>query len=162
MSGEMRPPWPPIITDAKEPRLIVWRDRLLTVGMWILFLYLLRHGIHVVLDIITDLFGHDLGAPDLNWALWWSRLQPYLVVAIVLGLWLLAWGFVALKRARQNITKPQPPPLTLAEEARHAGSSEADLLAWRKLPTAIVELDERGRPSVRAGSQSASESVRAN
>jgi poly-beta-1,6-N-acetyl-D-glucosamine biosynthesis protein PgaD len=155
MTDKTRPPWPPIITDAREPRLVVWRDRLMTAGMWLLLLYLMRHGIHLVLDAITDLFGHDLGAPEVDWTMWWSRLQPYFIVAVFLGLWLVAWGFAALRRTRRDVGMPQPPELTLAEEAGRAGSPEADLLAWRKLPVAVVELDEEGHPSVRAASQSA-------
>jgi poly-beta-1,6-N-acetyl-D-glucosamine biosynthesis protein PgaD len=151
MTDTTKPPWPPIITDAREPRLVVWRDRLMTVGMWLLLLYLMRHGIHVVLDAITDLFGHKLGAPDVDWASWWGRLQPYLIVAVFLGLWLAGWGFAALRRMRRNVGKPQPPALALAEEAHRAGSTEAALLAWRKLPVAVVELDEEGHPSVLPG-----------
>jgi hypothetical protein len=34
--------WPPLITDAKISRVVLWRDRLLTVAAWLVLFYLAR------------------------------------------------------------------------------------------------------------------------
>jgi hypothetical protein len=94
-----------------------------------------------VLDEARELIGHERGGPPEDWALWWRQLWPYLVAVAALGLWLVAWAIISVRRVRRARTLPQPQPLTLAEAAVRVGATEAQLQAWRSLKLAVVQLD---------------------
>jgi hypothetical protein len=140
--------WPPIITDVTLPRYVVWRDRLLTIAAWTLLLALTSDLFYLVVDHALELFGHPLTGPGAQWALWWDRLRPFVQVIALMAVWLTLWGLVSLRRLRRYQRIQLPTPLTLAEQAAHAGCTEADLLTWRGLRIAVVDLDAAGRPSV--------------
>lgn len=48
MIGFRQKCWPPLITDAELPRLVVWRDRMLTLGLWMLLLVLCPHPFYLL------------------------------------------------------------------------------------------------------------------
>jgi poly-beta-1,6-N-acetyl-D-glucosamine biosynthesis protein PgaD len=140
--------WPPIIADVTLPRYVVWRDRLLTIAAWVLILTLASDLFYLVVDHALELFGHPLTGPGAQWALWWDRLRPFVQVIVLMAVWLMLWGLISLRRVRSYRRIQMPASLTLAEEAAHAGCTEADLLAWRGLRIAVAHLDEAGRPNV--------------
>ena len=140
--------WPPIITDVRLPRYVVWRDRSLTIAAWAFLLALTSDLLHLVIAHILQLFGNPLTATGAQWAIWWDRLRPFAQVVALMAVWLTMWGLISLRRLRRYRQLQVPTPLTLAEQAAHAGCTEADLLAWRGLRIAVVELDEVGRPRV--------------
>jgi poly-beta-1,6-N-acetyl-D-glucosamine biosynthesis protein PgaD len=140
--------WPPIIVDAHVPRAIVWRDRLMTIGMWLLLVFLMRHGLQLIWDEANELLGLERYGPQANWDIWWARLHPYLITAGVLGIWLFCWGLISLWRIRHHTGKPQPPALTLAEEAKRIGCTESELMAWRSARVATVHIDDNGHIDV--------------
>jgi poly-beta-1,6-N-acetyl-D-glucosamine biosynthesis protein PgaD len=148
-----KPPsdWPPIITDARRPRAIVWRDRILTIAMWLLLLFLMRRGLAGLWDETLELFGRVARGPGIDWEQLWEGLSNYLFVAGLLCLWLLGWGFASRRRQERLAGTAAPPPLSLADHARDAGCSEADLTAWRALRIMTVHIDENDRISVVPG-----------
>jgi poly-beta-1,6-N-acetyl-D-glucosamine biosynthesis protein PgaD len=136
--------WPPIISDADLPRFVVWRDRLLTVAMWLLLAWLCRHMLHWTLDQLLALFGRPRHLPPLDWRDRWARLQPYFIVVGLLAIWLIIWGLASLRRIRRYSRMPQPAALTLEEQARQGGCSAAELSEWRKPRVCTAHLDEHG------------------
>jgi len=62
-------PWPPLIVAGHVPRLVKWRDLLLTSILWVCFALLL--GIEFELFV-----GGSLGFLDIDWPLFYERLKP--------------------------------------------------------------------------------------
>jgi poly-beta-1,6-N-acetyl-D-glucosamine biosynthesis protein PgaD len=151
MSAQRPADWPPIITNARRPRAIVWRDRILTLAMWLLLLFMIRRGISGLWDETLELFGRVARGPGIDWEQLWDELSRYLAAAAVLCVWLLAWGLVSRRRQRQLAGTTPPTPLSLAEHAHDAGCSEADLADWRALRTMVVHIDENDRITVVPG-----------
>ena len=140
--------WPPIITDVTLPRYIVWRDRLMTLAAWVLLLVLVSDLFRLVAAGPLEMLGHPQSGHGEKWTVWWERLRPFVQVILLMAAWLFLWGLISLRRVRIYRQMRVPAPLTLAEEAAHAGCTEADLLAWRDLRIAVAHLDEAGRPRV--------------
>jgi len=140
--------WPPIITDVRLPRYIIWRDRLLTIAAWLLLVALASDLLHLVVARALELSGRSQTGPGAQWPILLDRLRPFLEVIALMAVWLTLWGLISLRRIRIYRQMHLSASLTLAEEAAHAGCTEADLMAWRGLRIAVVDLDEAGRPSV--------------
>jgi poly-beta-1,6-N-acetyl-D-glucosamine biosynthesis protein PgaD len=141
--------WPPLITDAGMSRRVVWRDRLMTLGLWLLLVYFSRHALQLIWYETLRLFGRAPVALDpINWDVSWDRLHPYAIAVAILGVWLMVWAYVALLRLRRAVSVPDPAILSTAEEVIQSGCSEAELASWRQLKVAIVHLDGVGRVRV--------------
>jgi len=151
MTAKPAAAWPPIITAARVPRAVIWRDRILTIAMWLLLLYLMRRAVFLLWDEALELLGREEPAPEPPWTRWWERLQRYMDVAAVLGVWLLAWGIATLRRMRRYAGTPAPPPLPLTEQARRAGCNAADLAAWQEWRIVHVDVDANDRISATPG-----------
>ena len=130
--------WPPLITDARRPRWIIWRDRILTVLVWALFLALF---INQCLALRARIHAH-LADPTSEWDF---LLRPFLIVAGILVLWLGASGAATYGRAVRNRRRPAPPPLVLDAEAAHLGIAPADLMAARQGQIIAVTIEPDGR-----------------
>jgi len=141
----MHDEWPPLITAARQPRWMVWRDRGLTLLMWVLFVLVCHNFLRLALDEFRALTGRPRRGPELDFEDLWDPLRPFMVVAGVLVMWLLVAGVVSVRRVQRNLARPKPAPLGLAEEAADQGAAPADLAAWRGLRVAVVHLDEEGR-----------------
>ena len=151
MTGKSPPAWPPIITDARLSRAVLWRDHILTLAMWLLLLFLMRRGLYALWDETLETLGRARRGPEIDWDQLWERLQRYLTAVLLLCLWLLAWGIATLRRQQSLAGTTTPQPLSPAEQARDAGVSEADLAAWRSLRIMTVHIDANDRVSVVPG-----------
>jgi len=143
MTPKFPMPWPPLNTQAKRSRVVLWRDRLLTVLAWLALGYLARDVGRFALDEVRELLGYDRGAPPADLAVMWNRVAPYLVVVVILAEWLALWALTTLHRERRAQTRPQPAALTLAEAAARAGTTEQELQMWRSLQLAVAHVDAR-------------------
>jgi poly-beta-1,6-N-acetyl-D-glucosamine biosynthesis protein PgaD len=143
--------WPPLITDAKVPRYMFWRDALVTISAWLFLFWLTRHGLQLIIDEMRALFGYARQGPEAEWKIWWERLRSYAAVVGILATWLVIWGRVARRRIRRYRSMPLLVPLSLAEEAALANCSEADLAAWRDLKSVVVHFDAAGQMVVAGG-----------
>jgi hypothetical protein len=142
--------WPPLIVAAHTPRWVKARDVVLTLFMWILFAIMLETEFELF-------FGHylkEIGLGDFhtvpNWPVFFERLRPYLVTAAVLTGLLTIFSVRTLRRHRRSLLLPQPSPLPAAVQARHAGITEAALLAARDLPIAVAHIDSDGTYRIEA------------
>jgi poly-beta-1,6-N-acetyl-D-glucosamine biosynthesis protein PgaD len=139
--------WPPIIRNAALPRIILWRDRICTTAMWFLLFWLCRSALQALWHTSWSLFenGH------LRFAGWSEKvagLQPYFMIVGLFAVWAIVWAMVTLWRRQRYLRLPQPPALTLEEEAHKICGVPADLLAWRELKLCVVHLDSQGNASV--------------
>jgi len=148
--------WPPIIEDVHLPRLIVWRDRLLTTGMWLLLIWFCRHPLLALVDFLRPPFGQITRIEVPSLLSRWERIRPYVaMVALIVG-WLSFWGLVTLARYRRVRRMPHPPGLALEDQARKAGCTPEELTQWRTFRVSIVHLDEQGALNVVAKDPSGS------
>ena len=138
--------WPPIIRDVALPRAILWRDRVCTVSMWFLLLWSCRSLLRRLRDMSWKLF-HE-GHLEYSWAPGWAYLQDHFMLIGLLAGWASVWTLITLWRRKRYQHLPQPPALTLEEEARRMGAAPADVSAWRKLKISVAHLDSQGKVSV--------------
>lgn len=143
MKPEAPKTWPPIVTDGKLPPAMVWRDRVLTVGMWLLLFWLARHELYALWDISGAMVA-DGRLYFTGWQGKWAQLHPYLVAIGVLAIWELIWACVTLWRRKHYSRQPHPEPLTPQEEAGRIHCAPADLEAWRAFKVSVVDLDRDG------------------
>jgi poly-beta-1,6-N-acetyl-D-glucosamine biosynthesis protein PgaD len=143
--------WPPIIRDASVPRLVVWRDRFFTAIMWLVLLWLCRHSLYTLADVLREPSESGRILAGLGLAERWARLSPYFAVIGLFAAWLFLWMLATLRRRRRSAVLPQPTTLTLEEEARKAGCTAADLSEWRQLKVCTAHLDDRGALSIVPG-----------
>jgi poly-beta-1,6-N-acetyl-D-glucosamine biosynthesis protein PgaD len=142
-------PWPPLIVAKHVPRLVKWRDTLLTLMVWIFFA--------VLLDIEFELFlGHHLqlglGPFDTNatWSVFFDRLMPFLLTAAILAGLLVVFSLRTLRRRSRALLLPQPAPLETADQAHRAGLDEAELTVARDQRIVIVHIDTGGSHRIEA------------
>ena len=135
-------PWPPLITAARQPAWMVWRDRALTFGAWLLLALLCRNALITLGGEVMTLLGlaEDIPAPDFEEHM--RRMRPYWFAVGLLLLWVGSWALVWVLRARWGRPAPMPRPLDPPSEAARHGADPAALLAWRDMPIAIVHVTE--------------------
>ena len=143
-------PWPPLIVAAHASRLIRWRDVALTLLMWLLFGWMLRDGLERLLGPWLEHWGFgDFDSP-VDFAAVFEWLRPHVRISVLLIVVLAVAGVATLIRRRRSLDLPEPPPLTLAEEAARAGMDAGDLARARELPNVVVTIDAQGRHFVKA------------
>jgi hypothetical protein len=138
-------PWPPLITHAAQPTWMVWRDRLLTVAMWLLLVGVCRNELTLLWSTVHDVLGGELAGRDARWDIPWDRLKRLAAVIGVLVVWLGVWGAIALRHVSQVTREPVPLPIDPAAEAEQVAATPEAVQAWRMLPVAVVHTDESGR-----------------
>ena len=114
-------PWPPLIVAGHRARLIFWRDAVLTVLMWALFLWLLEEEIVHLAGPWLERWGFLDFEPRIDFATAVEWMRPYIRTSVILVVLLAVAGFLTLRRRRRDLALPAPPPLTIAEEAARAG-----------------------------------------
>ena len=98
----------------------------------------------------SDLFGNRLREHFESDLPLEFKLGPFLAVAGLLVAWLVSWGLVSVRNYRRVTKEPTPPPLDIDRQAARLGVAADALVSWRKLPVAIVHLDQNGRGRVEA------------
>jgi hypothetical protein len=137
--------WPPLVTGARLPRAVVWRDVALTLLVWVLLALLCRNFLLLVADEFRVATGRDRVGPEFDLLALWQRLSGYVVVVgVLLGVLSFA-GLATLRRLRRLRARPLPVPLPPAAEAARHGVALGDLEAWRALRVAVVHVDGQGR-----------------
>ncbi len=142
-----RPPpqgWPPLITAAGQPPWMLWRDRALTMLMWIVFAIILETEAELTIaHVIAIIKGVEPEIPA-NWDQFMNSLFPFTLVIIALVSWLVFFGLLTMRRRLRTMLLPQPPPLAFALEAQRAGMEAPSLAEARRLDLAVAHLDAAG------------------
>jgi poly-beta-1,6-N-acetyl-D-glucosamine biosynthesis protein PgaD len=148
MSSSNRP-WPPIIVAKHVPRLVKWRDTLLTLMMWGFFAVLLDFEFEVFLHHYLQP-GFSRFDPNAKWSLFFDRLMPFLLTAAILACLLMIFSLRTLRRRSGALLLPQPAPLEIADQAHRAGLDVAELIVARDQRIVIVHIDTNGRHRIEA------------
>jgi hypothetical protein len=137
---QTRRPWPPLITRTDIPRWIRIRDVLLTVMAWILLGWILRDVLYLAYDYLrAPLFILTGRHPDIGQRL--NRLHIFAAMSLALIACLCLMALIRRRRLRAMTYSPQPPPLTVAEQAAWAGMEESAVVHARGLKIAVVQAD---------------------
>jgi poly-beta-1,6-N-acetyl-D-glucosamine biosynthesis protein PgaD len=144
MTGSTRP-WPPLIIARHTPRLMKWRDILLTAMMWGFFALLLDTEFELFLGDYLEHLGFGPFDTNANWLVYFNLLLPFLLMAAVLSGILMIFGLRTLRRRSRALLLPQPAPLETADQARRAGLDDAELIAARNRRIVIVHINTEGR-----------------
>jgi hypothetical protein len=137
-------PWPPLISAARAPRWVRWRDALLTSLMWLLFAAMLETEFELFFGEHLERLGFGDFSKEANWPTFFERLLPFMETAAVLVLLLAVAGLMSLRLYRRSFQLPQPAPLAASDQARRAGMDEAALIAARELTIAVVHVHTDG------------------
>jgi poly-beta-1,6-N-acetyl-D-glucosamine biosynthesis protein PgaD len=137
-------PWPPLIVAKHVPRLVKWRDTLLTLMLWGVFAVLLDFEFELVWRRYVQP-GLSRFDPNTKWSLFAHRLMPFLLTASILAGFLIIFSVRTLRRRSRALLLPQPAPLEIADEAHRAGLDEAELSAARDQRIVIVHVDSNDR-----------------
>jgi poly-beta-1,6-N-acetyl-D-glucosamine biosynthesis protein PgaD len=137
-------PWPPLIVAGHVPRLVRWRDALLTALAWAAFALLLANEVSAVVQGVRAFRFGGPGAA-IDWRTYLVRLAPFLLLIAGLAAVLLGFSLQTLRRRSRGLLLPDPPPLDTADQARRAGVDEADLAALREHRIVVVHVGEDGR-----------------
>jgi poly-beta-1,6-N-acetyl-D-glucosamine biosynthesis protein PgaD len=138
-------PWPPLITGSRLPRWIRIRDVVLTLLAWFLLGRLLRDPIYVAYDYLRHPIFQLTTAQPLDVGVLWERLRYFALISVVLVTWLCLWALINRRRMILCPTgSPQPPALTVAEQAARAGIDEKKVNEAREFKVANVLFREDG------------------
>lgn len=149
MSGPNRP-WPPLIVAKHTPRLVKWRDILLTSMMWGFFAILLDAEFELFLGDYLEQLGLGPFDTNANWLVFFELLMPFLLIAAILAGALIIFSLRTLRRRSRALHLPQPAPLETTDQAQRAGLDEAELIAARDQRIVIVHIDDNGRHRIEA------------
>ena len=136
-------PWPPLIVAEHIPRLVKWRDALLTVLAWAAFAFLLERELTPIFAALQALAFGDVGI-KVDWLAYLERLTPFLLVAAALAGLLVGFSLSTLRRRSRSLLLPQPAALPAADQARRAHLDEGALLAARDQRIVVVHSDDIG------------------
>ncbi len=136
-------PWPPLIVAAHIPRLVRWRDALLTALAWAAFAFLLEKELRLVVGALQALEFREFGV-EAQWLTYLERLTPFLLAVAVLAALLVGFSIRTLRRRSRSLLLPQPTALSAADQARRAGIEEGALVAARDQRIVVVHIDDIG------------------
>lgn len=135
-----------IIQTRQVPALMRWRDRLLTLCLWILM------GAWLVTFIITSArqaafyAGRQMADPGLlttfSTGLRWAAL-----IAGAIIVFNAISGLLNLSRIQRQHRAPPTPPLLVDEQASVLGLPTQQFSAWREASRIVLEFDEHDRLS---------------
>jgi poly-beta-1,6-N-acetyl-D-glucosamine biosynthesis protein PgaD len=134
--------WPPIITGVRLPVLVTVRDVLLTLMAWCALGWLLRGPIYVAYDYLRHpIFELTTAQPlDVGLLLW--RLRYFWMTSAFFIVWLSLWAVIGRRRLRAAMQSPQPPPLTMSEQAARFSVAESAVKAAREFRITDIQFQE--------------------
>ena len=131
--------WPPLIKVVPRKRWILWRDAIITVAAWAVFLFILVDRSILFWTGVSRFHAEHPGAFLQNWHF---RLKPYALPILALLAWLLLFGWRSLRNWRR--VTDEPPPLPIEAESARRRMPADDLSQVRSLKVATVSTDETG------------------
>ena len=138
-------PWPPLIVANRVPRLIRWRDFLLTLLAWIGCAFLLEKEFHLFFGAHLARLGFGDFNTEANWPTFFERLTPFFATALFLISLLVIASLRTRVLRRRGLSVPMPAPLEVAEQCRRAGTDENTLVSAREAKIVIVHIDADGK-----------------
>ena len=110
--------WPPIIRVVRQERWKIWRDALITIAVWAIFLSIFVNQLIIFWTSIVEFQAEHPGAFLERWHF---RMKPFGLVVLMLFIWLALFGWLSLRNWRRVTQEPPPPPLPIEGEAARRG-----------------------------------------
>jgi poly-beta-1,6-N-acetyl-D-glucosamine biosynthesis protein PgaD len=137
-------PWPPLVVAQNIPRVVKWRDAILTSLMWLFFVLLLATEFELFLGDYLERLGFGPFDTAADWPLYLELLMPYLLVTAVLVAALVTFAVQTLRRRSSALALPQPAPLDVADQSGPAGLDASALTAARERRIVTVHVEPDG------------------
>ena len=128
----------------RRSKLIVLRDSILTLLVWVMYFYFMRDFFLFLVDCAVYAFNgfQNIDAyPSLKI---FSTIADYLGVSVVLTVLFLAWSAYNVLRFRNKTRRKFRPPVTAQElgDAYHAGAKAVGM--WQKARVMVMHHDQQG------------------
>lgn len=147
LNDQCKPDWPPIISGARRPRWIVWRDVGITLCMWGIFLLILEIEFAIVWSRLPSLDGRFVYS-NLGFSAIRTELRPAMVLIIILILVLGISTLFSRRRRANALLLPQPSPVADEDLARDLNISSEQMETFRKQKVIVLDVDAQGRATV--------------
>ena len=105
MSGAPRP-WPPLVVAQRVPRVVKWRDAMITSLMWLFFALLLATEFELLLGDYLERLGLGPFDTEADWPLFFERLMPFVLATAVLVAVLIMFAVRTLRRRSSGLLLP--------------------------------------------------------
>jgi poly-beta-1,6-N-acetyl-D-glucosamine biosynthesis protein PgaD len=135
------------IIEASEgvPLLVRTRDIILTICVWVLYVWLMRDFFAFLGDIINWAAGGFANTGSYGS---FSTLHPFLLymdVVILMELLLVGWSFYNIMRYGKKKRRKFPQPVSVDQQARRYRIAAEDLKTWQSARTVVMHMDDEGR-----------------
>lgn len=163
-------PWPPLIPASRAPWTLRVRDTVLTLAAWLLYAWLMRNALLVILAGIDPEFASDrliwlnqhvgpwIGRQQMPTPLsFWADFRGYVVIIVLLVCWMCGWAMWNRKRLARRApeagtpVRPEwgqqyvpPPPLQPHTRAGEIGMNGAWLPLLEGQRRVRVEFNDDG------------------
>lgn len=134
--------WPPLIRVAQRERWRIWRDAIITIAAWGVFLIIFATQSVLFWQTIAEFQTEHPGAFLENWHF---RLKPFGALVFILLIWLLLFGWYSLWNFRRVTHLPTPSSLPVAVESARRGMPVESIARARDLKVATLSIDDAGR-----------------
>jgi len=141
--------WPPIISDAKRPVWIVWRDIAITAFAWTVFFFLVAREIDLAWQARPLLSGGSVNHIDTGLEEFLLQVQPTLQIILVLVTILGVATLASRRRRNAALRQPQPTPVPDRELASDLGLGERELNDMRRQKIIAIDVDAQGKVALR-------------
>ena len=149
MSGNRSSDWPPIISRAR-PRWILWRDIIITLSMWGIFLLIVEAEFTIIWHKFPTLAGtsayNSLGFGSIR-----EELRPAVALIILLVSVLGVSTLFSSRRRANSLLQPQPSQVADDDLARDLGLSSGQLEDLRIQQIIILDTDAQGSATIILG-----------
>ncbi|HEU0118292.1 MAG TPA: poly-beta-1,6-N-acetyl-D-glucosamine biosynthesis protein PgaD [Alphaproteobacteria bacterium] len=126
------------------PILIRVRDVLLTIFVWLLYLYLLRDFFTFTGDAIRWTFNGFDNAERYTSLRIISTIVSYFEVILIMEFLYIGWSFYNLLRFGKKSRRRTPPSVTPDEIAKLYSASLKDVNQWQGATTMVMHHDKEG------------------
>jgi poly-beta-1,6-N-acetyl-D-glucosamine biosynthesis protein PgaD len=135
------------ILESKKnlPLIVVIRDIILTIFVWLLYLYFMRDFFTFTGDIIHWTFNGFSDADAYYSFRILSTIISYFEIIIILEILFVVWSMYNLLRYGKKKRRRDSVPVSKEDLAKAFHVSLADVGTWQKAQTMIMHHDKRGR-----------------
>lgn len=137
--------WPPLITAASQPRWMLWRDRLLTVLMWLVLFGILETEMELVFSHLRKFLGRAPVAQSAHFDVFLRRLEPFGIMIAVLASLLFGSALATRRRWFAGLAAQAPSHVPLGQLAAPSGMTAEELHAAQSMRMAVAHIEEGGR-----------------
>jgi biofilm PGA synthesis protein PgaD len=134
-----------IIDSTKNlPLLVRIRDVILTILVWLLYLYFMRDFFAFISDVFDWSFHGFSNAEAYNTFKIMDTIVSYIEIIVVMEVLFVAWSFYNLLRFGKKTRRKAPVPVTTEDIAKKYSLNTQDVDKWQKARSMVMHHDKRG------------------